>query len=184
MKLRDQKIKEGCKRGPIGPRQNLRIIKKHQNTAFGKRQNDKARHHHGLPVVVSTDVVVGRTAMLFRHMAMRPLFAPVSFVPFRFPTQFFGFCPLKDNVSGHFGKNFHPIPFTILHLFQSSFREKEGEVKTARNSFRVCDRGIQARFLAELSFPSLLFFEFQIHVCNLLYSCCFESWNYVECFVI
>jgi len=36
---------------------------------------------------------------------VRPLFAPdasVFFVSFRFPAQFFSFCPLKDNVSGHF----------------------------------------------------------------------------------
>ena len=46
-----------CKRGLLAedPRQNLWTKTKHQNAAFGKRRNDRARHHHDLPMVVSTD---------------------------------------------------------------------------------------------------------------------------------
>ena len=64
------------------PRQNLRTKKKPQNAVFGKRQNGRARHHHGLPVVV------GRTTVLSGCMTVRPLSTPsslVSFVAFRFP---------------------------------------------------------------------------------------------------
>ena len=37
------------------PRQNLQTKKKYQNEAFGKRRNGRVRHHHSLPMVVSTD---------------------------------------------------------------------------------------------------------------------------------
>ena len=71
------------------PRQNPRTKQKHQNAAFGKRRNNGARDHHGLPVVFTMDHGGG-------GMAVHPLLPPaalVSFVPFRFPARFFWFLP-------------------------------------------------------------------------------------------
>jgi len=46
------------------PRQNPLTKKKHQNVAFGKRQNSGAKYHHRLPVVLTTARGGGGTAVL------------------------------------------------------------------------------------------------------------------------
>ena len=78
-----------CKRGLLAedPRQNLRTKKKHQNAAFGKWWNGRARYHHGLPVVVSMDRGGGTHG---RAVSTHGRASPVchgffSFVPFCFP---------------------------------------------------------------------------------------------------
>ena len=66
-----------------------------------------------------------------------------------------------------------PIPpnsTTFIPQFSISFRvvleRKEVEAKIARILGQDCDRKIQARVLAEVSFPSLLFSQFSSMFCN------------------
>jgi len=93
-----------CKRGLLAedPRQNLWTKTKHQNAAFGKRRNDRARHHHDLPMVVSSDCGVGthdravwtHDRAVWTHDRASPI-CPGFFHAFSFSCAIFRFMPFK-----------------------------------------------------------------------------------------
>ena len=140
MKLRAQKIKEGCKRSQQaqvgGSKAKARGTKRAQNAAFGKRQNGRARHHHGLLVMVSTDHgggMHGRT--VWTHDRASPacpgFFAFLSCL-FVVLLNFSVFCPLKimylDILERH-STQFqftHHSPYSLeLDQVREGWREKK-----------------------------------------------------------
>ena len=77
----------------------------------------------------------------------------------------------------YLAENEDPIPpnsTTFIPQFSISFRvalkRKGVKAKIARILGRVCDRKIQARVLAELSFPSLLFSFLTLFLCSLIFN--------------
>ena len=122
--VKDKWIKEGCKRGPLSPRGKI------QGKTHGPKRSSKTQRSEngGTTEPYTTTVcqwwwartvVVGRTTMLSGRTAVRPYLPRVlQFLSclFVFLCNFLVFFPLKDNVSGHFGKNFTPFysPFSIF----------------------------------------------------------------------
>ena len=168
--------------GLVDQRRQLRRPKmiQHGHTVANTTAQDKSRQSHKAKQdMVRTAATTGSMWWLPRTW-MGPTGCPWRLPPPRLAfflcsvsipdvlcVMFLWFCDLKAFFFQPWGGLFSFLTFTIIIFqirFQSQIRlERKREAKFARIPCQVCDRA-EARFGLSISFPSLLFSHFQIHV--------------------